>query len=306
MSPAGKLTRLSPFETESKPQQYIHIDEDLARQYVCALKKLQRELGLTGNVDINLLANVRELHIIFAPSSIPTEVVTEIMDRVLPYALEEFDLMRQREGRALARDILRHIRQIRRDVTAVERRTPRIVQHHANRLHAKVKQLTKDYAVDDARVSQEIALFATRCDISEELARVVSHLDQCQTLMKAGTAVGKTLNFLMQELNREVNTMGTKGNDLDVSHRTVAIKGETGGRFESNSKTLSNVSVITQHINIMETIEDDIPLHRRRGLLFVISGPSGAGKTSLCNQLIASIPRLRFSISYTTRPQPLR
>ena len=221
----GKVDASISLRNGSKPQQYIHIDEDLARQYVCALKKLQRELGLTGNVDINLLANVRELTI-FAPSSIPTEVVTEIMDRVLPYALEEFDLMRQREGRALARDILRHIRQIRRDVTAVERRTPRIVQHHANRLHAKVKQLTKDYAVDDARVSQEIALFATRCDISEELARVVSHLDQCQTLMKAGTAVGKTLNFLMQELNREVNTMGTKGNDLDVSHRTVAIKGK--------------------------------------------------------------------------------
>ena len=220
----GKVDASISLRNESKPKQYIHIDEDLARQYVCVLKKLQRELGLTGNVDINLLANVRELTI-FAPSSIPTEVVTEIMDRVLPYALEEFDLMRQREGRALARDILRHIRQIRRDVTAVERRTPRIVQHYANRLHAKVKQLTKGYAVDDTRVSQEIALFATRCDISEELARVVSHLDQCQTLMKAGTAVGKTLNFLMQELNREVNTMGTKGNDLDVSHRTVAIKG---------------------------------------------------------------------------------
>ena len=217
-------------------QQHIRIDEEIARQYVKALKKLQRELALAGDIDIGLLANFRELTT-FTPPPVPTEVVTEIMDRVLLSALNEFDLMRQREGRALARDILSHLRHIRRDITAIERRAPRVVQYYAERLHKKIAHLMNNPAVDDARVAQEIALFATRCDISEELIRTVSHLDQCQSLMKTGTEVGKTLNFLMQELNREVNTMGTKGNDLDVSQRTVAIK----GRLEKIREQIQNI-----------------------------------------------------------------
>ncbi len=232
----GKVDASISHRNGVKQQQHIRIDEEVARQYVRALKKLQRELRLTGDIDISLLANFRELTTV-APPPMPTEVVTEIMDRVLPSALEELDLMRQREGRALARDILSHLRHIRRDITAIERRAPRVIQHYTNRLHEKIRHLTKDYTVDDARVAQEIALFAARCDINEELARTASHLDQCQSLMEAGTEVGKTLNFLMQELNREVNTIGTKGNDIDVSQRTVEIK----GRLEKIREQIQNL-----------------------------------------------------------------
>tara|TARA_B100001971_G_C18266206_1_gene592766 strand:+ start:5239 stop:6117 length:879 start_codon:yes stop_codon:yes gene_type:complete len=232
----GKVDVSISIRNGSRQQQHIRIDEDIARQYICALKKVQRDLCLTGDIDISLLANFRELTTI-APPPIPTEVVMEIMDRVLRSALEELDLMRHREGRALTRDILSHLRGIRRDITAIKRRAPRIIQHYTNRLHKKITPLMKDYTVDAARLSQEIALFATRCDISEELVRTDSHLDQCQALIETGTEVGKTLNFLMQELNREVNTMGTKGNDLDVSQRTVAIK----GRLEKIREQIHNL-----------------------------------------------------------------
>jgi uncharacterized protein (TIGR00255 family) len=239
----GKVDASISLRNGLKQQQHIRIDENVARQYVRALKKLQRELQLTGDIDISLLANFRELTT-STPPPMPPKVITEIMDRVLPSALEELDLMRQREGRALARDILGHIRHIRRDITAITRRAPRVIQHYTNRLHEKIKHLTKDYTVegpaprvDETRVSQEIALFATRCDINEELTRTTSHLDQCQTLIDTGTEVGKTLNFLMQELNREVNTMGTKGNDIDVSQRTMAIK----GRLEKIREQIQNI-----------------------------------------------------------------
>ncbi len=232
----GKVDASISLRNGMKQQQHIRIDEDVARQYVRALKKLQRELRLTGDIDIGLLANFRELTP-SEPPPMPTEVLTEIMDRMLPNVLEKLDLMRQREGRALARDILSHLRHIRRDITAIERRAPRVIQHYTNRLHEKMTHLTKHYPVDDARVAQEIALFATRCDINEELARTISHLDQCQALMKTGTEVGKTLNFLMQELNREVNTMGTKGNDQVISQRTMAIK----GRLEKIREQLQNL-----------------------------------------------------------------
>lgn len=232
----GKIDASISLRNGLKQQQHLRIDEDVARQYVRALKKLQRELHLTGDIDISLLANFRELTT-STPPPMPTKVITEIMDRMLPRALEELDLMRQREGRALARDILGHLRHIRRDITAITRRAPRVIQHYANRLHEKITHLTKDYTVDETRVSQEIALFATRCDITEELTRTTSHLDQCQTLIDTGTEVGKTLNFLMQELNREVNTMGTKGNDIDVSQRTMAIK----GRLEKIREQIQNI-----------------------------------------------------------------
>ena len=221
----GKVDVSISLRNKSKQQQHIQIDENVARQYVCILKKLQCELGLTGDIDIGLLANFRELTTI-APSPIPAKVIAKVIDQMLHSTLKELDLMRKKEGRALTQDILRHLQSIRKDITAIKRRTPLIIQHYTSRLHKKIEHLTKDYTIDSTRISQEIALFSTRCDISEELTRTDSHLDQCLTLMKTGKEVGKTLNFLMQELNREVNTMGTKGNDLDVSQRTMSIKGK--------------------------------------------------------------------------------
>ena len=205
-------------------EQRVCLDEAVARQYVSALKKLQRDLHLAGNIDIGLLASFKELTT-FASPPIPPVVVRKIIDHVLPSALKTLNRMRQREGHALTRDIMRHIRQVRRNVATIKRRAPNVVQHYIQRLHERVVHVTKDCTADDARIAQEIALFAARCDISEELTRTASHLNQCQALMETGGEVGRTMNFLMQELNREVNTIGAKGNDLDVSQQTIAIKG---------------------------------------------------------------------------------
>lgn len=218
----GKVDLSISLKSGSKQQEII-IDKKMARQYVHILKKLQRELALGGTIDINLLANIRELTTFF-PAPIPSSVVSEIINQALPPTLDEFDYMRQQEGRALVKDITGHIRQIRKDINVIKRRIPHIVKRYNNRLREKIKQLTQHPISDDVRISQEIALFATRSDINEELSRTISHLDQCQTLLKEGTEVGKPLNFLVQELNREINTMGAKANDLDVSHRTVTIK----------------------------------------------------------------------------------
>ncbi len=219
----GKVDVSIALPKEAAQTQTLAIDHDVARRYVDALKKLQRDLKLPGEVSIELVAGLRELTTIPPPET-PSKVITEILAKILPNALDELQIMRQREGRALARDIKGHIKDITRDVAAIRRHAPRVVEFYKDRLHSKIQHLMKEHPVDDARLSQEIALFATRCDISEELARTASHLDQWKTLMEAGTEVGKTLNFLVQELHREINTMGTKGNDVEIAQRTVAIK----------------------------------------------------------------------------------
>ncbi len=203
----------------------LQLDRSLARQYHRLLLGLQRDLRLKGAVDVGLLAGFRD---ILSVSEQPAEDprVKRTVVRLLKGALSDHETMRGREGAALARDIQAHVRALRQAAAAVSSRAPILIQAHFEKMQKRVEKLLGGALPDANRLNQELAVYADRSDISEELARLDSHLTQFEGGLKSREPVGKTLDFLLQEMGREVNTIGSKANDADLAMHVVRMKGE--------------------------------------------------------------------------------
>ena len=148
------------------------------------------------------------------------------LDHALGLALEGVELMRQAEGQATRDDMEGRLSLLAGLLDAVAVRSAQVPQEWQVKLRERIARLTQEMEFDPARVAQEVALFADRCDISEELARFRSHLGQFHALMTSGESVGRQLDFLVQELNRETNTIGSKSNDAELARSVVTIKSE--------------------------------------------------------------------------------
>ncbi|HSE57620.1 MAG TPA: YicC/YloC family endoribonuclease [Nitrospiraceae bacterium] len=202
----------------------ITLDRDLAAQYCGALRDLKKQLRLSGRLDINTLAGVRELVTVSEEVSGPDKALLKLAGRLVETALNELVLMREREGQTLSGAVLGHLDAIEQARSAVAEQAPRLVEAAFSKLKSRVENLLQGPVVDEARLRQEIALLADRSDATEELVRLGSHLQQFRaTLAKPGT-VGKTLDFLLQEMGREVNTLGSKANDAGIGSTVVQMK----------------------------------------------------------------------------------
>ena len=186
---------------------------------------MARELRLEGKVSLD--------HLVRAPGVFQTDeqlVQAEdfwpAVEKALKTALRALLKMRSREGDHLARDLMHRIQRMRRAAEAVRKRAPEVVQNYRDSLQARARSASVDFAADDERLIKEIVLFADRSDISEELTRLQSHFQQFDDLLKASEPVGRTLDFLAQEMNREINTIGSKANDAEISRNVVTLKAE--------------------------------------------------------------------------------
>ncbi|MEE8494002.1 MAG: YicC/YloC family endoribonuclease [Nitrospirales bacterium] len=204
----------------------LSLDRSLAKQYHRALRDLQRELKLPGRVDVAMLAAVRDLVVVTDQPSSFDQGLQRVVLRLLGGALSDLDGMRRREGQALSRDIKQRLGVIDAAKAAIARRTPMVVQDYGARLRARVQQLLGGEKVEGARLSQELVFFADRCDVTEELTRLGSHVEQFNLAFKGREPAGRTLDFLLQEMGREINTIGSKANDAQISMQVVKIKAE--------------------------------------------------------------------------------
>lgn len=203
----------------------VQLDRTLAKQYHQALRDLKKTLRLSGAIDVGLLAGFRDL---FTMSDEPVNQ-SELHGRILDLAgeaLTELERMRRHEGQALAEDISGHVRQLRERARQIAERAPRLAEESYQRLQSRIEKLMATDIPDQPRLLQELAMLADRCDISEELVRLESHMVQFEHTLTSDEAVGKTLEFLLQEVGREVNTIGSKANDAAVTQSVVAMKAE--------------------------------------------------------------------------------
>ncbi|MGH7167254.1 MAG: YicC/YloC family endoribonuclease [Nitrospiraceae bacterium] len=203
----------------------ISLDHSLAKQYHRLLGDLKQELHLGGTIDVALLAGFRDI-VSVSDQPVVDRRMTGIVRRLVAGALADLDAMRRREGAALARDAKSRLQVIRQAAAGIATRTPLVVQEYFDRMKARVEKLVGLGQADPGRLHQEIALYADRCDVTEELTRLESHLAQFTTALNGGGPVGRTLDFLLQEMGREVNTIGSKANDAEISTHVVQIKGE--------------------------------------------------------------------------------
>ena len=159
-------------------------------------------------------------------SSLDAETAGPLVANVLTEALKNFTVMRAREGEALLKDFLQRLELLSRHVTTVAARAPAVPAGYRDSLHKRLREAGLELDLNDERVLKEIALFADRCDITEELTRLRSHFDQFTALLKSGGEIGRKSEFILQEIGREVHTIGSKANDLEISKNVIELKNE--------------------------------------------------------------------------------
>ncbi len=198
----------------------------LAQQYYSILQELRDKLNLSGHINLDLLAGVRDIIVVKEIEPEQEEEEEKAFGKAFNDALDSLERMREVEGENLCRDILEKLDNIEAMVKEIRIRSPQVLTGYRERLARRVKELNDGFDVDAQRLNQEIAFLAERSDITEELVRIGSHLDQFGAIMKMGEPMGRKLDFLIQEINREINTIASKANDAHISQKVVEIKGE--------------------------------------------------------------------------------
>lgn len=203
----------------------LKLDRHMARQYHQVLKDMQRDLKLGGSIDVSFLGSFREIFTV-GEQVVDSQAFNRTVKRLLSGAVEDLDRMRRREGKALQADMVKRVQVIKQAQRHIRRRLPLVTKGYYDRVKARVKDVLSVGTLDDQRLRQELAIFADRCDITEELIRLDSHCQQFDGLLKAKEPVGRQIDFLLQEMGREVNTIGSKANDAEISKFVVQLKGE--------------------------------------------------------------------------------
>jgi uncharacterized protein (TIGR00255 family) len=212
--------------TEAPPRQGngFAVDVDRARAVTSALSDLQRQLGLPGEVDLGMV--VRQPEVISVAPEADVTIAFGELEPAVAQAIAECKAMRRREGTVLADELRHRLDLLERSAGVIAERAPARLVRERDRLRASVAALLDGREVDDQRLAQELAFLADKLDITEELVRFRAHLAACRTALAGEAPVGKQLGFLAQELGREVNTMGSKGNDAEIVQQVIAMKGE--------------------------------------------------------------------------------
>lgn len=222
----GRVEIRVTIKTEAGTIQGFEINESLADAYHDALCRLKSRYNLSGEVNLDDLARVNG---VLEPSEtrVDLETVWQVISDALSAGLSEFNQMREKEGNAIAADVTERIDRIESALSRIEDSCEGLIEQYRQRLTERIHKLTDGMVeIDSGRIAQEAAFIADKSDISEEIVRAKSHLVQFRELMTADEPAGKPLNFLLQEFNREFNTMGAKAGNADISHIIVAAKTE--------------------------------------------------------------------------------
>ncbi|MBI3609517.1 MAG: YicC family protein [Nitrospirae bacterium] len=221
----GRLELTVTVNGASEQTRRLDLDLETARQYSRLLSELKAKLELPGQVDLALLTNFRDI-ITTSEWVEGADELTARVRRLVADAMRRLGGMRRKEGGALVRDLRRRIQTVEKALRRIEVRAPDTVRDYQARLKDRILSLTGGVQLDPGRLAQEVALFAERCDISEEITRLRSHLGQFKAMIKGNESVGRSLDFLIQEMNREINTIGSKSGDAPIAMGVVGIKTE--------------------------------------------------------------------------------
>ena len=201
------------------------VDVALAEAYARAFEELRARLGLSGAPTLADVAGAEGV-IRLDERALDLDSAREALRAALLGALDALVAMRAREGEALSRDLEGRLDAVEALVTRVAALVPQTVEHHRTRLAERVQELTRGIALDPGRLAQEVALFADRTDVTEEVTRLRSHLAQARALLRGGEPAGRKLDFIVQEMHREVNTIGSKSQSAEIAGIVVSAKAE--------------------------------------------------------------------------------
>ena len=211
-------------ETEEK-KRLVKVDKELALSYDNSLKELAQALGTVFQSDVYRLSSLPDV-LSVEEDETDSEALWVILEKGLNDTIDSLIRMRIGEGANLAVDIDKRLKVLHSQVQQIAERAPQVVIDYRDKLNEKLNMLLADSAIDENRLAMEVVLFADRAAIDEELVRLESHLEQFRQALATAEPVGRKLDFLVQELNREINTIGSKANDLLISRIVVELKSE--------------------------------------------------------------------------------
>lgn len=221
----GKIDAYVQWEEATGTSSVPQADMDLAKGYSSLFQSISAELGLSEQIPLSLVISQKGVLKESGKSIDENECLPQLIETVQA-AVEAIDAMRTREGESLFSDLITRRKLIAEWVDQVAVRSPQVVAEYHNKLKIRLEQLLDGAEIDPVRLAQELALMADRCDVTEELVRLNSHFKQFDETLVISEPVGRKLDFLMQEMNREVNTIGSKSNDAEVTSLVIRIKAE--------------------------------------------------------------------------------
>ena len=221
----GKIDVFISFENNSMEGRTIKINTELARAYITELRKLAKEENLSDNIEVNDIAKYPDVLIIQENQEDET-IKNEIVE-VVNKAVENLVDMKQTEGIKIAEDLQKRLDYIQKEVNRVKEFSTGLINEYIVKLEERIKELLpNNQETDKNRLMQEVVIYADKCSIEEEVTRLNSHIGQFREFLKSDEAVGKKLDFMIQEMNRETNTIGSKSNNLNITNGVIDIKTE--------------------------------------------------------------------------------
>jgi uncharacterized protein (TIGR00255 family) len=221
----GKVECYVSVEDLEEREMEVNVNETLAAGYVKALKELSERFGLKDDISAVTLSRYPDV-ITLHKASEDEERIWNAVKTVAETAVSKFIEMRETEGSKLRGDILSRADYIIECVEFIEGRSPETVREYNEKLKQRMKELLGDAAVDEQRLLNEAAIYADKIAVDEETVRLRSHISQLREFMNSSEAIGRKLDFLVQEINREANTIGSKAQDVDIAKKVIAIKAE--------------------------------------------------------------------------------
>ena len=221
----GKVEISVMVEDNSENATVVEINREYANAYILALKQLSKEYKIKNDIKVSSFVGNNDLFKIRRQVA-EDEVILNAVLTVAEEALNNFIEMRTAEGERLLNDVKSRLKIILEKVEFIEKRSPETVNIYKNRVEQKVKELLEDTTIDEQRILTEVAIFADKVAVAEETVRLRSHIQQFESLLTDEQPVGRKLDFIVQEMNREANTIGSKAQDIEIAHTVVDIKSE--------------------------------------------------------------------------------
>ena len=218
----GKFDVCITFENNSTQGRDIKINTELAHLYIKELKELAEKEGILSNIEVTEISKLPEVLNIQnnqSDETIETELITVVRE-----ATKNLIEMRKVEGSKIAQDLLVRIEEIQSKIKEISKFSTRLIEEYVVKLKERIKELLQNQEIDQARLSQEVVIYADKCSIEEEITRLDSHITQFINLLNSKEAIGKKLDFIIQEMNRETNTIGSKANSLEITNEVINIK----------------------------------------------------------------------------------
>ena len=218
----GKVDVFITFNNNSLEGREIKINTEIARMYIKELRDLAESEGIVADIPVTEISKLPD--VLTIQNNQDDETIKNELLEVTNKAIENLVGMRQVEGEKIAQDLLARIQDIEEKVKKISSLSTGLIDEYVVKLNTRIKELLQDQEIDEARLAQEVVIYADKCSIEEEVTRLNSHIYQFRELLNTNEAVGKKLDFMIQEMNRETNTIGSKANNLEITNEVINMK----------------------------------------------------------------------------------